>query len=365
MRPALGPEPERAGQRVGFENGLDVPPPIRWGVPDGLRLQALHRRRRFHGLRPEFPGSALPVARPRPGPLRRCRLRLMLWTAQSLPLKGFRGRASPPDVSLRRRQPATGPPGSYPDRTPTGLRRRACRCRLRPRCPGQPIAGRPDRRYASISNSGGRRTHMAFGIRSLTARAGVIVVVAGMSVVTVTTSSASVGHLRGTTTTAVGHDGPRTITPQTDGNIAGRPVQAEIPGTLAVSDVTAAHGSDTHQAAQPSTMPVPGASTAAGTALFTSGHEPDPQESVSSGNGVASSNPIASGDAVASPGPMATGIVVSPGDSGIGADPPSGRVGPQVGPIGDTVSPRPGGDGKTSCAGSHSGCVIGASSAAG
>jgi hypothetical protein len=41
------------------------------------------------------------------------------------PYKGFRHWASTPDVSLRRRQPATGPPGSYPDRTHTGKRRRA------------------------------------------------------------------------------------------------------------------------------------------------------------------------------------------------------------------------------------------------
>lgn len=49
----------------------------------------------------------------------------MLRTAQSLPLKGFRHWASTPGVSPRRRQSATGPPGSYPDRTLTGRRRRA------------------------------------------------------------------------------------------------------------------------------------------------------------------------------------------------------------------------------------------------
>lgn len=41
------------------------------------------------------------------------------------PLKGFRHWASTPGVSPRRRQSATGPPGSYPDRTPTGRRQRA------------------------------------------------------------------------------------------------------------------------------------------------------------------------------------------------------------------------------------------------
>src|SRR3977135_4271949 len=50
----------------------------------------------------------------------------MLRTASSLPLsQGFRHWASTPDVSLRRCQPATGPPDSYPDRTHTGRRRRA------------------------------------------------------------------------------------------------------------------------------------------------------------------------------------------------------------------------------------------------
>jgi hypothetical protein len=49
----------------------------------------------------------------------------MLRTAQSLPLKGFRRWASTRPVSRPSRQPATGPPGSYPDRTSTGKRRRA------------------------------------------------------------------------------------------------------------------------------------------------------------------------------------------------------------------------------------------------
>ena len=49
----------------------------------------------------------------------------MLRTARLLPLKGFRHWASPPKVSPRRRQSATGPPDSYPDRTCTGKQRRA------------------------------------------------------------------------------------------------------------------------------------------------------------------------------------------------------------------------------------------------
>ena len=42
-----------------------------------------------------------------------------------IPLQGFRRWAPAPPVSRRHRQPATGPPGSYPDRTHTGKRRRA------------------------------------------------------------------------------------------------------------------------------------------------------------------------------------------------------------------------------------------------
>jgi hypothetical protein len=41
------------------------------------------------------------------------------------PQRGFRRWAPTPPVSRRSRQPATGPPGSYPDRTYTGRRRRA------------------------------------------------------------------------------------------------------------------------------------------------------------------------------------------------------------------------------------------------
>src|SRR5690242_18218852 len=48
----------------------------------------------------------------------------MLRTASSLPLAGLLTLGSDPPVSRRSRQPATGPPGSYPDRTSTGRRRR-------------------------------------------------------------------------------------------------------------------------------------------------------------------------------------------------------------------------------------------------
>src|SRR5215218_5320510 len=53
------------------------------------------------------------------------RLRLTLRTARSLPPEGLSTLGFDAGRFPRRRQPATGPPGSYPDRTPTGRRRRA------------------------------------------------------------------------------------------------------------------------------------------------------------------------------------------------------------------------------------------------
>ena len=97
------------------------PSPLRGGVPRGC-FQVLHS---FHGLRPDGPGSALPCPH-RSDPYRRGRLRLMLLAARSLPPMGFRRWASTRPVSRPSRQPATGPPGGYPDRTLTGWRRRAC-----------------------------------------------------------------------------------------------------------------------------------------------------------------------------------------------------------------------------------------------
>jgi len=95
------------------------------GSPSRLHLQDLHR---FHGLRPSPPGSALPCP---------TRLRAGLLTTRQASLdvtdrsvahpaqRGARRWASTPPVSRRHRQPATGPPDSYPDRTYTGKRRRA------------------------------------------------------------------------------------------------------------------------------------------------------------------------------------------------------------------------------------------------
>jgi hypothetical protein len=101
---------------------LSVPRPYA-GRSLGAAIQALHP---FRGLRRDNRGSAPPRSRPqagatddaagfasRYGPLSRS------------PQRGFRRWASTRPVSRPSRQPATGPPGSYPDRTPTGRRRRA------------------------------------------------------------------------------------------------------------------------------------------------------------------------------------------------------------------------------------------------
>ena len=69
------------------------PPPSERSMPHTpespwrLHLQGLHR---FRGLRPDFPGSALPLPRPKAGPLTtRQAFAFMLRTAQLLPLKGL------------------------------------------------------------------------------------------------------------------------------------------------------------------------------------------------------------------------------------------------------------------------------------
>lgn len=93
------------------------------GSPSRLHLQNL---RRFHGLHPDFGGSALPVPAPKDGPLTTPQAsRDATDRCFAPPSKGFRHWASTPGVSPRRRQSATGPPGSYPDRTLTGRRQRA------------------------------------------------------------------------------------------------------------------------------------------------------------------------------------------------------------------------------------------------
>jgi hypothetical protein len=116
--------PPRRSQRASTGEGLpssrhhrlNVPRPLTPGSPSRLHFQDLHR---FHGLHREPPGSALPQC------LTTRQASLPLRTAQLLPLQGFRRWASTRPVSRPGRQPATGPPDSYPDRTHTGRRRRA------------------------------------------------------------------------------------------------------------------------------------------------------------------------------------------------------------------------------------------------
>jgi len=137
---------------------LRLPP----GAPPTSRLHTGYRTALFHGHRePASAGEGLPSSRrhllnvPRPltpeSPSRlpsriftasmafavsrparhslRClttrQASLPLRTVQLLPLKGFRRWASARPVSRPGRQPATGLPGDYPDRTFTGWRRGA------------------------------------------------------------------------------------------------------------------------------------------------------------------------------------------------------------------------------------------------
>jgi len=116
---------------LGRGGPLQFPPPLSErsepltpGSPSRLRFQALHR---FLGLRPSTPGSALPAPHPRMGQVttRQASLHVTDRSVAHPQDWGARRWASTPPVSRQDRQPATGPPGSYPDRTHTGKRRRA------------------------------------------------------------------------------------------------------------------------------------------------------------------------------------------------------------------------------------------------
>ena len=117
---------------LGRGGPLQFPPPLsersappRPGSPSRLHFQDLHR---FHGLRLFPTSSALPgPTRLRAGALTTLQASLDV-TDRSVahPARWDARRwASTPPVSRRHRQPATGPPDSYPDRTYTGKRRRA------------------------------------------------------------------------------------------------------------------------------------------------------------------------------------------------------------------------------------------------
>ena len=81
----------------------------------------------FHGLHPEGLGSAPPLPRLSGGhPNDAAGFASCCGPCGRSPYKGFRHRASTRTVSRPSRRSATGPPGSYPDRTCTGWRRRAC-----------------------------------------------------------------------------------------------------------------------------------------------------------------------------------------------------------------------------------------------
>src|SRR5271165_7697170 len=98
------------------------PPPSERSAPSyaGESLAAAFQDlQRFHGLRSEPPSSALSRC------LTTRQASLALRTVNCFPSKGFRRWAPTRPVSRPGRQPATGLPGDYPDRTCTGRRRRA------------------------------------------------------------------------------------------------------------------------------------------------------------------------------------------------------------------------------------------------
>ncbi len=123
--------PPRLRSQVGRGGPLQFPPPLSARSapltprdPSRLHLQDLHR---FHGLRPSPPGSASPRPRHTARSLNDAAGFTSRYGPHSCtpPNRGARRWAPTPPVSRRDRQPATGPPDSYPDRTSTGKRRRA------------------------------------------------------------------------------------------------------------------------------------------------------------------------------------------------------------------------------------------------
>ena len=119
--PPRAPQPARAGEGLpsSRRHHLNVPRPLRRGVPHGCTSRIFTASMAFtlitrarHSLPAKVSNDAAGFAS-RYGPL------------SCSPLKGFRRWAPPRPVSRRDRQPATGLPGNYPDRTSTGRRRRA------------------------------------------------------------------------------------------------------------------------------------------------------------------------------------------------------------------------------------------------
>ena len=130
--PVIGHDaPPGLRSQVGRGGPLQFPPPLSErsepltpGDPSRLHLQDLHR---FHGLRPSPPGSASPRPRPPARSVNDAAGFTSRYGPHSCtpPNRGARRWAPAPPVSRRHRQPATGLPDDYPDRTSTGKRRRA------------------------------------------------------------------------------------------------------------------------------------------------------------------------------------------------------------------------------------------------
>ena len=119
------PSRERSGR--GGSPRFPLPPsqrsePHTPGGSSGLRFQALHP---FHGLRRDNRGSAPPVPARRRRPNDAAGFASRYGPLSCSPQRGFRRWASTRPVSRPSRQPATGPPGSYPDGTRTRRRQRA------------------------------------------------------------------------------------------------------------------------------------------------------------------------------------------------------------------------------------------------
>ena len=163
--PAHRPLPGSTGYRTRRSSSRSRRPPGRGGPPQfplspsersvphtpggssGLRFQALHP---FHGLRPDDPGSAPPLPHPQAGWLTTRQASLDATDRSVAPPQGLSTLGFDRPVTRPSRQPATGPPGSYPDGTHTRRRRRAyVRIRSLDRPP--PNAGHTPRTWCNSS----------------------------------------------------------------------------------------------------------------------------------------------------------------------------------------------------------------------
>src|SRR6266540_2340957 len=139
---------DRTTPSTPFRSALRPGRPPQFPPPPSQAFRALLRRGVLRGCPSRIFTASMAFTVNRPARLslnayRRGRLRMRCGPLSCSPQRGFRRWASTRPVTRPSRQPATGPPGSFPDGTHTRWRRRAY---LRIRSPHQP----PPKRWAHV-----------------------------------------------------------------------------------------------------------------------------------------------------------------------------------------------------------------------